>query len=541
MKMVKYYLLLVLLSVIGAVLIPFWLVKVLLIWVALCFASVSFAYGFAYPSLFRKRHDGHIPFYIRWIFFPFLLGAQIYNQWQRAHDQVPHVQKITEHIYLAARLLPRDVETLDAHGINAILDVTAEFDGLDWSASSRDFDYLNVPVLDHMPPTQAQLNQAINFIEQHKQKGQKVVVHCALGRGRSVYMVAAYLLTQDDTLSVVDAMQKINAIRSTARLNKHQLSTLKRIKQGGKLFLPPRLALIMNPVAGGGKWGKYQDDIVARLNPHFQVSIFETTESISAQQLAHKALKQGFEIIVAGGGDGTVTEVASALVGQPQTLGIIPLGTANALASVFHGLSSKVSPIATACDVLIEGNSHQIDVAYCNGKLMLLVAAVGFESQMIEYADRENKNAGGQFAYLSGLWQALNKNKILDVTLITEGKETRIETPSVVIANAAPTATALAQGGGQPDVKDGKVDITWLPKEAHRSANFFSLAELVLSGATDTALSSRIVHQRVAEVTVKLASTMAYAIDGEIYESDELRIKTVPQALNVMANSTQLN
>ena len=167
-------------------------------------------------------------------------------------------------------------------------------------------------------------------------------MHCALGRGRSVLVVAAYLLAKNPTLSVDDALREINQIRQTARLNKRQLASLQQIRDGGLLSLQKNLTLIVNPVAGGGKWEQYRDDVLSRLNEKFKVTVKETTPEVDGKGTSRKAKQDGAHIIVACGGDGTLTEVASALVNTDVTMGIIPFGTANALSQVLHGYISKV-------------------------------------------------------------------------------------------------------------------------------------------------------------------------------------------------------
>ncbi len=166
-------------------------------WVALSLGLVSSAYWFNSAGVFRKSQDGSIPWYISWSFVPFLMGCQAYNAWARKHDKVPAIQKIDKQLYLACRLFPNDVEQLKREKIGAILDVTAEFDALEWTLVDENIEYLNIPVLDHSVPTVAQVNQAVNWLHNQVRKGNNVVVHCALGRGRSVLMLAAYLVCRD--------------------------------------------------------------------------------------------------------------------------------------------------------------------------------------------------------------------------------------------------------------------------------------------------------------------------------------------------------
>ena len=535
MKMVKYYLAGAILAFALGFLVPWWPAVVVLWWSGFSLAAVSLAYVANYPALFRKREDGSIPFYIRWIFIPFLLGTGAYNAWARKYDKVPPIQKIEPQLYLACRLSGSDVAALKEEGVDAILDVTAEFDGLDWSAYQYDCAYLNIPVLDHTSPTPEQLTTAINWIQQQTSAGKKVVVHCALGRGRSVLTVAAWLLAKDQTLSVMDAMNQIQSVRETARLNKKQLAALKSVKSGGRLKLTRTLCLIANPVAGGGKWEQEKEHILSELNPPFRVTVNETTPECSATELAEKALNEGTDIIVACGGDGTVTEVASVCTDNRAVLGVIPLGTANALSQVFHGYISKLMPIQTACDVIIDGHTRAVDTAMCNGELMLLVAAVGFEQEMIASADREEKNEGGQMAYLRGLWQAISANTDMKLEVSFDNGETEtITTPSFVIANAAPVTTALAQGGDEPDVTDGKLDITWLTSQEDSETQFLSLAELIFTTKTSKQNSGRIKHRQVKSITVTLPEQASYAIDGEIREADKLEVQAIPGNLTVL-------
>lgn len=537
MKMVKYYIAGALVALVLAMLSPSLILQILFGWVTFSLAAVSSAYIFNYPSLFRKREDGSIPIYIRWIFVPFLFGSWAYNEYARRTDKVPPLQKIQENLFLACRMSGKHVDLLNENNITAILDVTAEFDGLDYTALREDYRYLNIPVLDHTSPTSEQLLHAINWLDQQIKAKRNVVVHCALGRGRSVLVVAAYLLAKDDSLTVEEAMRRINSVRQTARLNKKQLSALEKVKDGGLLSLQKNLALIANPVAGGGKWKLNKSQILARLNEKFSVSVFETTPEKNGKAIAEEALDNNADIIVACGGDGTLTEVASALIDTQATMGFIPLGTANALSQVLHGYLSKVMPIDIACDIIIEGNTLAIDTATCNDNIMLLVTAVGFEEQMISSADRDEKNEGGQFAYLKGLWSAISNNENISFKIRTDDSdEETLTTPSFVVANAAPMTTALAQGDEPPDVTDGKLDLTWLVPQTSPDKQLLSLAELIFSPSEHKRHSDNIRHAQASTITLTFDDEIAYAVDGEIFHADTVTINTCPHSLTVLTN-----
>lgn len=540
MKMVKYYLLAgVLLCIIAAFLPTVWL-AIPVIWGAASLFAVCAAYLTHYPELFRKRADGHIPWYASWLFIPFLLGTQLYNYYARKTDKVPNIQKIDEQLYLGTRLISRDIENLKNQGIDCILDVTAEFDSLDWTSYRYDVDYLNIPVLDHTSPTSEQLHLALNWIDQHIRDNRKILVHCALGRGRSVLVMAAYLLARNDSLSIIDVMNQIQSVRATARLNKRQLKSLTAVKQRGRLKLNTQLALIANPVAGGGKWKEYKSEILSHLNAQFRVTIYETTPEQDANWQAQQAINAGNQILIACGGDGTVTEVATVVCEHQKILGIIPLGTANALSQIVYGMRSKLAPITRACEVICEQKYTPVDTATCNGKLMLLVAAIGFESQMIEHADRDEKDNGGQMAYLEGLWKAMNTNAPLSLKVKLDDNTMTLSTPSFVIANAAPLSTALAQGGDMPDMTDGELDITWLtPTE--EDMPLFTIAELVFSSEESKQSSEIIHHRRSKQVNITLPEAQTYVIDGETYTASEITISCQPKNLKMLADTNRFD
>jgi len=505
-------------------------------WSALSLILVSGAYIFNLAKIFRKRENGVIPFYIRWAFVPFLLGVQIYNAYSRKHDKVPPIQKINDHLFLACRLFPSDIDTLKENGITAILDVTCEFDGLEWSSTQENISYLNIPVLDHSVPTHSQLNQAINWIHHHIKEDRRVVVHCALGRGRSVFVMAAYLLSQDKNADVHQVLAQIKETRETANLNKHQLRHLAKRHKKGELVIKNKAVIIANPVSGTKMWQDKEHLIVARLSAYYDLEVLTTTKEIDGIELAKQAIKNKPDIIIACGGDGTVTEVASVLVNTQCKLGIIPMGTANALAHVLMGISSKIIPVEQACDLIIDGQTQTIDTAYCNDELMLLLAGIGYEQSMVEKADRDSKNESGQLAYLSGFFQAFSEQKAQTLYVTLDDNQTQeVNTNSFIVANAAPFTTLLAQGGGQPDHEDGLLDINWLLPSDENTTRVLSIAELMFSSITQTHLAISSHHTNAKKVTITADEEIKYVLDGEIKTADTLTITVDPASLKVIS------
>ncbi|MEH6734617.1 MAG: diacylglycerol kinase family protein [Shewanella sp.] len=533
-----YYTVGALLALCLCVALPYVLLKVIFAWIALSLGLVSSAYWFNSAGIFRKSQDGSIPWYISWSFVPFLMGCQLYNALARKHDKVPVIQKIDKQLYLACRLFPSDIDRLKHEKIDAILDVTAEFDALEWTLFDENIGYLNIPILDHSVPTVAQLNQAINWLHTQVSNGKNVVVHCALGRGRSVLVLAAYLVCRERNRNVNDVLKSINSIRQTARLNKWQLAAIEKMHSRQQINIHKRAWLIVNPVSGGGKWHDEADHITQTLTDYFQLEVLYTAKDKSAVQLAKQAKQKGADIIVACGGDGTVNEVASVIVDTDIFLGIIPMGTTNALSHTLFGAASKLVPVSQALDILIQGYSQRVDTATCNDELMLLLVGLGFEQKMIAKADRDQKDALGQLAYLNGLWEAVGENQPLSIRVQIDGGDIKvINTTSLVIANAAPFTSLLALGNGEPNITDGLLDITWIESSETSPQQLLSMTELLFAGLTgerEDNQQSQIHHEQAKKIYLNTDSSCQYVIDGELFESEDLCIKVKPRSLNVL-------
>lgn len=513
-----------------------WLLQILLAWAALSLLVVSSAYLFNSAGVFRKRQDGSMPWFSRWLFVPFLFGAGCYNLFARRTDRVPPMQRVANGLFLGARLTRADLPMLRRQRISAVLDVTAEFAALDELNQTDNMYYLNIPVLDHACPTYSQLTQAVRWLTEQRAQGRKVLVHCALGRGRSVLVMAAYLLSRHNSKNTARALALIKQVRHTARLNRRQLKALHHFVSHFNDSETKPVWLIVNAVSGGGKWRDAKADIVELLSPFMQLDIHFTDQNTSAHALAQHARQAGCKLVIACGGDGTVTEVASALVGTDVCLGIIPLGTTNALSHALWGISSKLMPVRTACLNILDGQQRAIDTARCNGHLMLLLTGIGFEQQMVASADRQRKNELGQLAYLDGFWQAVQGNTILPLKVsFDNAPEQQINTASLVVANAAPFTTLLAQGSGEPDLTDGKLDITWLTAE-NGDSQYAGIAELALAGLTrlNPGIASQTYQASRVRIQRQDGKKLDYVIDGELFSDQQLDICIQPASLNVM-------
>jgi diacylglycerol kinase (ATP) len=167
-----------------------------------------------------------------------------------------------------------------------------------------------------------------------------------------------------------------------------------RTRPGGKI------TIIFNPVAGNRRDALLHDTVTALVRRGFEVSVIGTTGPGNATDVAKKAVNDGVTTIVAAGGDGTINEVVSGVVGSDIPVGIIPMGTANVLALEFR-LPRRAKAIA---DVIAEGATRRLHIGRINGRRFLLMVGAGFDGQVVHAVDSAMKRRWGKYAFvLQGL------------------------------------------------------------------------------------------------------------------------------------------
>ena len=150
-------------------------------------------------------------------------------------------------------------------------------------------------------------------------------------------------------------------------------------------------------------------------------------------QLCQRALDENHEIVVAGGGDGTINSVASALTGTSVILGVLPMGTLNHFAKdlkIPPGLPEAIANIAA-------GNVRNVDVGEVNGLIFLNNSSLGLYPRLVR--EREKLQGGGAskwVAFIRAVAYVLARYKHLHVRLDASNKEQRRQpTPFLFVGN----------------------------------------------------------------------------------------------------------
>jgi diacylglycerol kinase family enzyme len=199
--------------------------------------------------------------------------------------------------------------------------------------------------------------------------------------------------------------------------------------------------LILNPRAGRGGQTAVIRAVSERLreNGH-STAEFECLDS-SAEPAA-SALKDGCDVLVACGGDGTVNGVASAVLGSRAALGVLPLGTLNHFAR-----DLGISSLAVAEHALIRGNERMVDVASLNGQIFVNNSGIGIYPVIVLERDAIRKSGIPRWpAFVWACLKAIAKPPLARLRL--EADETHLArvTPFLFVGNNVYRTEGLAVG-----------------------------------------------------------------------------------------------
>lgn len=153
-----------------------------------------------------------------------------------------------------------------------------------------------------------------------------------------------------------------------------------------------KVCLIINPFSGTESKKSIPEDVAAAFDQKkVDLMIRVTGYPEHATEIARKAAKKKYRYVIAAGGDGTVNEVARALVNTDTTLGILPLGSGNGLARDL-GIPMDTEK---ALDIILRGNTRTIDYGIANDHIFFCTCGFGFDAFVSDrFAEDKKRSAG---------------------------------------------------------------------------------------------------------------------------------------------------
>jgi diacylglycerol kinase (ATP) len=295
-----------------------------------------------------------------------------------------------------------------------------------------------------------------------------------------------------------------------------------------------RGCVLLNPQAGSaGEADALRQAVTAAGG----FTLHESRSAEEASRRATEAAREGYDLIVAAGGDGTVHDIVNALVGSTDgragegpTFAVIPLGTGNDLART---LCLPEDPVV-AFELAQKGARRQIDllrVETPEGATVAVNAVTGgFSGTVSEQMSPELKRALGPLAYLVGAARALPDLAGYTVRLAWDGgPEEPADVLNLAVANGR-TAAGGQRIAPEANPEDGLLEVVII--RPGPAAELAGLAPRFMAG--DYMDHPLVVHRRARTLRVSARPAMWFSVDGERVEHEEVTFSVLPGALRVV-------
>ncbi len=288
-----------------------------------------------------------------------------------------------------------------------------------------------------------------------------------------------------------------------------------------------KIHIIINPASG--KMGPNLTVMNTVFNEaKINWDIFITKKPHDAAILAKEAIKAKVDAIGVYGGDGTVMEVISGMMGSEIPLVILPGGTGNVLATEL-----KIpKDLKEACELMCGTfQIKAIDIGCFNKHFFITRLGLGFESEMVKGAKREIKSKFGRLAYLFSSIKAIRKITYARYHVKIDQQEYDTEGITCIIANSGGLGFSDFSLHHEIDVSDGLLDVIIV-----RKVNLGLMAHIlsILLHSRHPDKREVVQHWQGKDIQVSSTPKQILQCDGEMLEKISIHAKIIPAAIRVI-------
>jgi len=286
-----------------------------------------------------------------------------------------------------------------------------------------------------------------------------------------------------------------------------------------------KILFIINPISGIGKKGNLPSLIEKYIDKdQFDFKITTTEYRKHAKQLAYQSAMEGYDVVCAVGGDGSVHEVGTALIGTNTKLAIIPAGSGNGLARHLKIPLNAIKAIQT----INQMNTFKMDTVLVNDKPFLNAGGYGFDAIIAKKFEELKKR--GFANYIKLVFREFLRYNPINVTIDVNGQVKQLPVLLCTIANASEFGNGFCVSP-KSDITDGKIELCLL--KPFRIWNAPKLAYQFFSKKSDRSRFAEIISFEKARIT--LTEKIAH-YDGEPFKvRSVLNVQVVPKSLNILA------
>lgn len=285
--------------------------------------------------------------------------------------------------------------------------------------------------------------------------------------------------------------------------------------------------VILNPSAPPGVRESVLQALARHLPPAGIVySVHEPRRGEHFGTIVRERLREGFETVIAAGGDGTVSAVIDGLAGSGIPLGIVPTGTTNLVA---RELNIPLAPAEAAALIAARPRQRRIDAMRIGPRVYVLVAGIGISASVAGGTTRRNKRLFGPTAYLGAAILKVFEFRARHLEVAVDGVSRRHHAVEVAIANCGILAKMLFPAGPDIHVDDGHLDVWILDTKTLLDYPRYLFGILARRPGHPRA------HFIKAErsISVKSAKPLPVQADGDVIGTTPIEIEVLPAAVGV--------
>jgi diacylglycerol kinase (ATP) len=285
--------------------------------------------------------------------------------------------------------------------------------------------------------------------------------------------------------------------------------------------------VVYNPQAGSADGVRLR----ALMQTHFPGRNFDFCESSETEDMGARLkpwIEGGVQLVIAAGGDGTISDVATALVHTDIPLGILPLGTGNILA---RELKLPLDLDAAAKLLAGEFSVRMLDVIRTDGRAYVLAVGVGMATIAMEEATPELKQKIGKWAY----WLPYFRNffnpptRTYDVEL--DGKPLQIRASELLAVNVGIISFRAIRWGPEVVPDDGIMNLCYL-----RARTGIDYLWLVINFVSGRYLRNRKINSIPAKTSIRILGPAGIGVqaDGDWIGVTPVEVRLDPASLKVV-------
>ncbi|WP_258341885.1 lipid kinase [Saccharopolyspora gregorii] len=294
-----------------------------------------------------------------------------------------------------------------------------------------------------------------------------------------------------------------------------------------------KAALIVNAQSrSGARACSHAEDLLRALDVPLH-AVHPLRDASRLVEVVEGVVEDGHDLVVLGGGDGTVSSVVDVLAHREVPMGLLPLGTANDFARTMH----IPADLDGACRTIARGHVVDVDLGRCGGNFYVNRASAGLGAAVAQHMSPVLKRRVGPLAYPVATARALRRHRPFAATLeFPDGDHATMELTDLLQISVA---NGRYFGGGQLAAADAGIDDAMLDVSVLHNGSplrLLSMARELRTGSTTD--SSLVTHVRTGSVVVNTDEELPINVDGELVANTPQRFSVARNALHVVAPPT---